>query len=282
MLYLFLAILCSAAFAMILKWSALMASSKEYVLFGTYLSATIISALGLLFTKPSTGLTAQGDLKLLLGLSILTGIIHFAAFKLYQLSIYRNGIAITGAFAKMGILIPTLVSMVVWREFPELFQAIGILLTLVALFYYYAPQQDDHKTFRVSYLLLILMIVNGTTDFMTKVFQKSFALIDMNFYLTMTFFTGLFVSLFMAVRKGQFAFKDILIGGLLGFPIVLSFYCLILALNDIIAAIVFPVFSAGSLVAITLTSIIFFKEMPGKKEWITICGILVALVFINL
>jgi drug/metabolite transporter (DMT)-like permease len=283
MIYLLLAILCSAAFAMSLKWSLDHAVSKEYVLVGTYLSAFMMAGLALLVMQSaSTPDTPPLNHLLLVSLSILTGIIHYAAFKLYQSAVEVNGIAITGAFAKMGILIPTVISMFVWNEFPSMVQGFGIAMTLIALFYYYAPQKEDLKTFHISYLLLILMIVNGSTDFMTKIFQKTFPLYATNHFLTLTFLVGLIISLIFAHRSGKAKLKDIATGSLIGIPIVFSFYFLIMALDHMIAAIVFPVFSAGSLVAITLVSIVFFKEMPGKKEWITIVSILAALILINL
>ncbi|MCD8506348.1 MAG: hypothetical protein LRY37_04665 [Alkalibacterium thalassium] len=40
---------------------------------------------------------------------------------------------ISGTIAKLGILIPMIFSILIWREFPTAVQWIGILLSLVAI-----------------------------------------------------------------------------------------------------------------------------------------------------
>lgn len=283
MIYLGLAIVCSAAIALILKWGGKIAKSQEYVLTGNYFSATLAAGIALLISQHSTlePMIPKAFIGLSL-LSLLTGILLYSAFRLYQRSLYVNGVAITGAFAKMGVLIPTLVSMLVWREFPSGYQTIGILLTFAALAYYYAPNKTENSTLKMSLLLLILMTANGLADFMTKVFQKYFQVADKEWFLILAFLTAFLISLFYAIKDSTFSLKDFLLGILLGIPNVFSSYFLIMALQTMMATIVFPVFSAGSLVLITLGGLTFFKERLSKRQWMTIGGILGALVFINL
>lgn len=283
MLYLLLAILCSAAIALILKWGGKVASSQEYVLSGNYFSATLAAGAALLMTqKPSSLIFGSSEFALLAGLAGIMGILLYSAFRLYQKSIHENGVAITGAFAKMGVLVPTVISMFLWREFPSLPQSIGILITLAALVYYYLPRKGEVAKMTFGVLLLILMLANGSADFMTKIFQKQFPVSEKELFLMMAFFVALLISLFFALRDSKFALKDFSIGIALGIPNVFSSYFLILALQQVIATIAFPVFSAGSLVVITLGGLFLFKEKPGKREWTTIAGILTALIFINL
>lgn len=283
MFYLILAICCSAAIALILKWGGKVAKSQEYVLTGNYLSATFAAGIAF-FLSPNAKIHAfiPKDILTLCLLSLTMGILLYSAFRLYQQSIHKNGVAITGAFAKMGVLIPTLVSMIVWREFPTGFQTVGILLTLIALGYYYTPRKDETTGLKFSFILLILMIANGLADFMTKIFQKYFEVADKEFFLVFAFFSAFLISLFYAKKDSTFSLRDFSIGILLGIPNVFSSYFLIMALQTMIATLVFPIFSAGSLVLITLGGLVFFKERLGKRERITISGILAALVLINL
>lgn len=282
MFYLLLAILCSAAIALIIKWGLTSAKSQDYVLSGNYLSAFILAALAFLLSDQRTAIIVTPSTLMLLGLlSLITGILHYSAFQLYQRTILENGIAIAGAFAKMGILIPTVVSMVLWRELPTAVQSLGICLTFAALFYYYAPQKTENQGFKLSLLLLVLMVVNGTADFMTKVFQKNFNIALLELYLSLGFLVGFAISTYFAMKSSTFRKKDFSIGLLLGIPILLSYYFLILSLEHILATLAFPIFSAGSLIAITLGGMLFFKEIPVKKQWVTIGCIVLALVLIN-
>lgn len=283
MLFLALAILCSAAIALIIKWGLTSAKSQDYVLSGNYLSASLLSSLAFFLSDNKTAiLDTPTTLLFLIGLSLLTGFLHYSAFQIYQKTIQENGIAIAGAFAKMGILIPTVVSMLLWREFPSVFQGIGITLTFAALIYYYAPQKTENQGLKLSLLLLVLMVVNGSADFMTKIFQKNFDIAYLELYLSLGFLVGFGLSTFFAIKNASFSKKDFSIGLLLGIPIVLSYYFLVLSLDHIMATLAFPIFSAGSLVAITLGGMLFFKEIPVKRQWVTIGGILMALVLINL
>lgn len=54
------------------------------------------------------------------------------------------------------------------------------------------------------------------------------------------------------------------------------------ALTQLPAVIVYPTFSVASMVVLTLTGVLFFKEKLSRREWIGIGMILVALIFLNI
>ncbi len=283
MLSLLFAILASAAIAFLLKLCDRLAANPDDVLLGNYISTVVMAGAALLLSpRESVIFVSAVDFLPLATTGVTMGILHYSAFKLYQLSIGKTGVAISGAFAKLGILIPTLISMALWREFPTPYQTIGIAITLMALFYYYLPQKNSAEPMLFSYVLIFLMLVNGSADFMTKIFQKYFDVSHMALFLLIGFSTALVISVYFAIKRGRFSLRDLFLGVILGIPIIACSSFLILSLQKLVAALVFPIFSAGTLVAITLGGILFFKEYPTHRQWMTIGAILLALILINL
>ena len=60
--------------------------------------------------------------------------------------------------------------------------------------------------------------------------------------------------------------RDILTGTLVGIPNMFTSFFLIAALSNIKTAVVFPVFSAGTIVAINIGGLIFFQEKLRRRE----------------
>ena len=84
------------------------------------------------------------------------------------------------------------------------------------------------------------------------------------------------------MKKELFGWKDVLFGILLGVPNYFSASFLLKALNDIAAVIVFPTFSVATVVVISMTGMLVFKEKLSKKQWIAMGLILAALVLLNI
>jgi multidrug transporter EmrE-like cation transporter len=57
---------------------------------------------------------------------------------------------------------------------------------------------------------------------------------------------------------------------------------LISALNHLKTAVVFPIFSAGSIVLIAAAGYLFFGEKLKSKVWVSILMTVVALILINI
>jgi multidrug transporter EmrE-like cation transporter len=76
--------------------------------------------------------------------------------------------------------------------------------------------------------------------------------------------------------------SELLTGFAVGVPNLFSAFFLISALNNLKTAVVFPIFSAGSIVLITAVGYLFFGEKLKTKEWASILMTVVALILINI
>lgn len=302
MFYLFLAIICSTSIALIFKYSENSDTNRYLVTSANYFIAFVVSLFlivskGLLY-KIQGELTFSKELVLLLEgrLEILSpqssviwgfivggisGIFFFLSFIYYQKSVKENGVGISGTFAKLGILIPMLVSIILWREFPTIVQWIGIILALCSiLLVNLSPKSLDKVELKPT--LLFLFLFGGLSEFSSKIYQK-YALSEYKeFFLFAIFFVAFLVSLYFTLRsKKRFSIKDLLTGFAVGIPNLFSSYFLILSLSSLKTSVAFPIFSAGSIVLISIGGFFLFGEKIQRKNQVAIVLTILALILIN-
>jgi multidrug transporter EmrE-like cation transporter len=302
MFYLTLAIICSASIALIFKYTEGTNANRYVITSANYFIAFAIS-LFLIFSKGLlVGMTRENSFlsefsllasnsnyilspysSMIWGLIIggIFGSFFFLSFVYYQKSIKENGVGISGTIAKLGILIPMIFSIVIWKEFPSTIQWIGIILSLVSILIVNLSQKSLEK-FDVKPTLIFLFIFGGMAEFSSKFYQK-YALNDYkDIFLFALFFVAFLISIFYTFRKkGEITKKDILIGFAVGIPNLFSSYFLILALATLKTSVVFPIYSAGSIVLINIGGFLLFKEKIAKKNQVAIILTIIALILIN-
>ena len=77
-------------------------------------------------------------------------------------------------------------------------------------------------------------------------------------------------------------FSELAAGVLAGIPNYFSSYFLLKALIRLPAMLVYPVFSVGTILLVMGAGALFFKERLGRRQWIGLVMILIALVLLNL
>ena len=302
MFFLLLATLCSASIALIFKYTEtsntnrlVITSANYFIAFTT--SLIMIGAKGLIgdvdwsdsFGEEFSRMFSEGGFifseysSLIWGIIIgtLAGGFFFASFIFYQKSVRENGAGLSGAFGKIGILIPMVFSIVLWREYPTLIQWIGIVLAIVSILIVNLSWEAKEKL-DVKYLLILLFIFGGLAEFSNKIYQN-YALNDYkDVFLFFVFFTAFLISISYTLRrKSVITRRDIFTGFAVGIPNLFSSYFLILALDTLKTSVVFPIYSAGSIVLITIGSFIIFKERIANKNKVAILLTVIALVMIN-
>ncbi len=303
MWYLICAICCSASIALIFKHSETSGMNRYGVTSANYLTACLVSA-GLLlaqgFELPLSDMySAFGDLRNLISgeadtaspgtsfarailIGLLAGGIFFLAFVYYQIGVNRHGVSLTGAFAKLGILIPMSFSLILWKESPSTVQWVGIGLAVFSIVLVNRPTDGDlRKAIRPA--LLLLFLFGGLAEFSNKIFQH-YGLLEHKTVFLLTTFSVAFVSSVITTRiKSQkITRRDLLTGVAVGVPNLFSSYFLILALDTVPATVAFPVYSAGSIVVINVVGAAFFKERLRRAEQIAIVLTCLGLILIDI
>lgn len=229
-----------------------------------------------------SGTDPQSSLLWGLIVGVPAGLFFFLAFIYYQKGIRENGAGLAGAFSKIGILIPMTVSILVWNEIPTVLQWSGIGISLLSILIVNLPEQSL-DTEKIRFSLLALFLFSGLAEFSNKVFQKYGLIEDKMVFLFFVFLTAFVVSGFFLVSRGKRPEPGAIVTGILvGMPNLFCSYFLILALDGIKASVVFPVYTATTIVVINLGGYFLFNERLDKKERLSIYLIVVALVLINL
>lgn len=189
--------------------------------------------------------------------------------------------ALISTFMKLGVLIPTLMAIVVFRDRPTLVQVCGIALAVIAIVLIHFEKEAAGAGAR-KLGLLVLLLVSGISDSMANIFEQLSVAEEKDGYLLMTFFTAFLIAcLLMVGGKAKVSGKDILFGIIIGVPNYFSARFLLLALSEVSAVLVYPIYSVATIVVITVAGIVFFKERLGKKKAAALALILAALGMLN-
>ncbi|MGX7107911.1 EamA family transporter [Facklamia miroungae] len=303
MFYLFLATVCSATIALVFKYANNVNANRYLVTSANYFTAFIISLfmiwskdllIGIektkgfltefsyLLTQETYTFSAYASLIWAIIVGSIAGLFFFSSFIYYQKSIRENGVSISGTFSKLGILIPMLFSILIWKEFPTIVQWIGIVLSILSILIVNLSSNSLDKL-DIKPSIILLFLLNGMAEFSNKIYQNYGLMEYKEVFLLFVFLIAFLMSLFFIIReKVLFNRKDILIGFAVGLPNLFSSYFLIQSLETVKTSVAFPIFSVGSIVFINLGGYFIFKEKIARKNQLAIGLIIIALVLMNI
>ena len=284
MLYLFLAILSSASIALILKSSENRDLNRYAVTSANYVAAFTIS---IIFSLSSSSVSFEPGPSLFsaLVIGLFGGVLYFLGFIFIQKSIRENGVGITGAVAKTGIILPVILSMILWKEIPNILQSAGVILSLAAIVMINVSPRELDRVKGVNKTIILLFLIVGFAEFSNKLFEIYGGTDYKAVFLFVVFFTAFWVSLFFTVkgvRSGRKVKKtDILTGLMVGIPNMFASYFLIESFNYYKASVAFPIVSSGTILLINAGGFFIFGERLKRKELFAVIMIIAAIVMMN-
>lgn len=276
MFYLLLAIAGSAMISILLRISSGKIKEGCSMLAFNYLTCTI---LGMAYAGFTPGIAQNPGFPAALGLGIVNGILLLVSFILMQSSVRKNGVVLTSIFTKLGLLVPVVLSVVVFREMPTWVQVIGFCIAIAAIIV--INLQKD--TGRFDWSLIILLLLAGGTDAMAKIYEALGSADLTDPYLLYSFGAAFVLCVSVVIAKKELpGFREFLFGTLIGIPNFLSSKFLLSALATVPAVVAYPTFSVATLLVITLTGVLAFREKLKAHQWAALAAILVALVMLNI
>ena len=129
MLFLILAVLSSAMVSIVMRISSDKVSANLSMLAVNYL---ICSFLGALYTGFHLWPSDAPGFATTLGLGAIDGALYLLGFAFLQANVRKNGVVLSSVFMKLGLLIPILLSLVVFHEIPT--ERYHIIYTVMNLF----------------------------------------------------------------------------------------------------------------------------------------------------
>ena len=279
MIYLMLAIASSALVSIIIRLGEDHVTNQMGMLLSNYVVCSIC-AIVCSNSDVVTAVQASGFFEI--GLGVACGFLYLAGLLLMQYNTKHNGVVLSSTFMKLGVLIPTLMAIVFFREIPKVTQVIGIVLALFAIVMIHF-EKNALKEGSKKIWLLVLMLCGGITDSTANIFEKFGNSAAKDIYLFMIFFTaGILAFLLVLKSKKKVSPKDVIFGVLLGVPNYFSSRFLLLSLSSMSAVVVYPTYSVATMITITVVGVLAFKEKLDRKKAVALGMIVLALGLLNI
>ena len=277
MMYLILAMVSSMLVSVVMRLSEKQGAAGTWKLAVNYV---MCAAMSLLFSGSPQLFPAVEGLPSALLLGGVTGVLYLLGFVLLQWNTRRNGVVLPATFMKLGVIVPTLMSVLLFGEAPKPLQILGILLALAAIVLIQGRSREETGSLLG---LIALLLSGGTADAMSKIFEEMSLTALKDQFLLYTFGTALILCVALClIRKQRPTWRDALWGLALGVPNYFSARFLLLALGDLPAVVVYPSFSVGTIVLVTAVGLLCFSERLSRRKWAALGVIVAALVLLNI
>ncbi len=278
MLYLLLAIASSAVIAVVMRISAGKVKANMAMLAVNYLTCLLLGAIYAGFQVFSFDAPGFGSVVAMGGVN---GILYLLGFVLLQYNTRKNGVVLSSVFMKLGLLVPMILSVFLFRELPTGLQWAGFILAVGAIV---LINYEKGAPLSGGKLPLVLMLLAcGSGDAMSKVFEVYGPKAYPDQFLFYTFVSAFLLCIGLILAKKERPDKQALLYGVLvGIPNFFSAKFLLMALGHLPAVIVYPTFSVATILAVTLAGIFLFKERLSKRQWTALAVILTALILLNI
>ena len=278
MLFLCLAILSSSAISVLMRFSAGKISAKLSMLSFNYLICAFLGAAyaGFDLLRPDIS-----GFPLTVAFGFISGIFYLGGFVLFQWNTAKNGIVLSSVFMKLGLLVPMVLSVVLFHELPTANQILGFCIAIAAIVLINFSGSNVGGRFR--WQLLAMLILCGGSDAMSKVFRVFGPEALSNQFLFYTFAFALLLCVGLVLyKKERPGIRELLFGAAIGIPNFFSAKFLLLSLQDLPAVVVFPSFSIATMLVASLAGVLFFKERLEKRQWFAVLFIILALLLLNI
>ena len=279
MIFLLLAIFSSAMLSIIMRLSDRRVTDNIAMLSVNYLMCVLVAAA---YAGFGNLLPASEGLPATVLMGCINGGLYLGSFALLQFNIRRNGVVLSSTFMKLGLLVSIIVSVVFFREMPTALQLTGFALAVAAIILInFKRESGNSGGFKAG--LFLLLLGGGLGDSMAKIFEELGNPALESQFLVYTFAAALTLCTALMIAKKQRPGKwEIIYGLLIGVPNYFSAKFLLAALETVPAVIVYPVCSVATILVVTVTGVLVFRERLEKRQWAGMGLILIALALLNI
>lgn len=277
MIFLLLTVCSSSLVSIVMRLSSHKIKSNLGMLAANYV---VCSLLGACYAGFSVFPVQETGYPTTLGLGIVNGFLYLASFILLQANTKTNGVVLSSLFMKLGLLVPMVLSVLFFGEIPTVVQIVGFCLAVGAIVLINLKKEENAKGF--TWGLITLLLLGGGAEAMAKVYESVGTAALNDTFLFYTFGVALLLCIgLLIIKKERPGGKELLYGVMIGIPNFFSAKFLLRALKDLPAVVVYPTSNVGTILLVTLTGVLAFKERLTKLQWLGLCGIVVALVLLN-
>lgn len=279
MVSLIVAIAANTMMIFAMKYAENAGTNRNSVIFWNYVFGSLLAVI--LSGGIESGLFLRKELVFPLCLAVFNAFLMVSCMLTQQVSISANGAGISTTYNRLGVLIPTILSIFLFKEYPTMLKIIGIAISIGAILYSY---EKNERGLKKNYALLgVILVSGGLIDFDSKLLG-AFAGDDMReIYIFSTFFFGACImGIITLVKKSKMTRQDICYGAMIGIPNILITFGVVSAAAKLDAYIVFPVYSGAVILLVNGIGALLLKEKLTRRELISTGMIAIALVLLNI
>ncbi|WP_396589652.1 EamA family transporter [Allomuricauda sp. R78024] len=283
MLNLALSVLCSSLIFVIFKLFDVYKIQTLYAIITNYVVACVV---GMLLYEGDINFNEIANKSWFLG-TLALGVFFILVFNLMAKASQVAGVSVASVATKMSLVMPVIFGVIFYKESLSVFQIIGILLALAAVYFASMKEKSIALSKKALLLPLLVFLGSGIIDISMKYFQENHLdPKEVAIFSAMIFgfaaLTGFVFIGIKAVKKPlKINFRNIIGGIVLGVPNYFSIFFLIRALQNegFDSAAIFTLNNVAIVMLSTLLGILIFKEKLSLKNW---GGIALAIVSIML
>ena len=278
MFYLILAIASSATIAVIMRLSSRFVKGNITMLAVNYLTCLL---LGAWYAGFPLFPVQSADFPMTLGMGAVNGVLYLAGFVLLQYNTRKYGVVLSSVFMKLGLLVPMVLSIFLFREMPTGMQWIGFVLAVGAILLINYEKGTSFSGIKLP--LVLMLLAGGCGDAMAKVFEMYGPGNYGDLFLFYTFVSAFLLCIALILRKKERPDPyALMFGALVGIPNFFSAKFLLMSLGRLPAVIVYPSYSVATILVVTLAGTCLFRERLCKSQWTALTVILAALILLNI
>ena len=265
MIYLILAILCSAGVSIFMRASEKYCQGHYGILLMNYVVCVLA---GLILTGRGLTQTDGKGMPVTIVFGVVTGLLYCGSFILLQWNVRKNGVILSSTFMKLGVIVPAVLAVVWFGERPGWNQGLGFILAITAILMIHLEKGKIRTEKAYTIGLLLLLLGGGLGDSMAKFYDVYGNPGLGSFFLMLSFLVSGIISGILVFRGGEKITKyEVLFGVLIGIPNYFSARFLLWALADIPAVITYPTYSIAAMALIGAAGVLMFREKLTKRQW---------------
>lgn len=280
MIYLILAILCSAGVSIFMRASEKYCQGHYGILLMNYVVCVLA---GLILTGRGLTQTDGKGMPVTIVFGVVTGLLYCGSFILLQWNVRKNGVILSSTFMKLGVIVPAVLAVVWFGERPGWNQGLGFILAITAILMIHLEKGKIRTEKAYTIGLLLLLLGGGLGDSMAKFYDVYGNPGLGSFFLMLSFLVSGIISGILVFRGREKITKyEVLFDVLIGIPNYFSARFLLWALADIPAVITYPTYSIAAMALIGAAGVLMFREKLTKRQWGAYLLVILAVGLLNM
>ena len=158
MIYLILAILCSAGVSIFMRASEKYCQGHYGILLMNYVVCVLA---GLILTGRGLTQTDGKGMPVTIVFGVVTGLLYCGSFILLQWNVRKNGVILSSTFMKLGVIVPAVLAVVWFGERPGWNQGLGFILAITAGILMIHLEKGKIRTEKAYTIGLLLLLLGG-------------------------------------------------------------------------------------------------------------------------